>query len=78
MTLNILTPDDLLYSGEVKDVRLIGLDGHFQILPNHAPIVSALAKGEVKIIDNEDKELVFQIKGGVLEMRDNEIQILAQ
>jgi F-type H+-transporting ATPase subunit epsilon len=78
MKINIITPDENLYSGEVKDARLIGLDGHFEILNNHAPIVSALSKGEIKLIDNENQEHSFNINGGLLEMSNNKIQILAQ
>ncbi|MBQ9254310.1 MAG: F0F1 ATP synthase subunit epsilon [Bacteroidales bacterium] len=78
MKVDIITPEETLYSGQAKDVRLIGLDGHFQILNNHAPIVSALAKGEIKIIDGEDILHSFQINGGIVEMSDNAIHILAQ
>ena len=49
MKLNIITPEDTLYEGEVKSVQLQGTDGKFQLLNNHAPIISALAKGKIKI-----------------------------
>lgn len=78
MKLNIITPEETIFDGEVKDVKLIGLDGHFELLNNHAPIVSALAKGEIKIIDNNDAEHSFTIESGLLEMSENNIQILAQ
>lgn len=78
MKLTIITPDETLYTGEVKSVKLQGVQGKFEILNNHAPIVSALDKGEIKIIDVEDAQLSFSINSGILEMSDNNIQILAQ
>lgn len=78
MKLTIITPDETLYTGEVKSVKLQGVQGKFEILNNHAPIVSALDKGEIKITDVEDAQLSFSINSGILEMSDNNIQILAQ
>lgn len=78
MKLNIITPEDTLYEDEVKSVQLQGTDGKFQILNNHAPIVSALDKGLIKIVDKDNKSLSFEINGGLVEMSDNHIQILAQ
>ncbi len=78
MKLNIITPEDILYDGEIKSVQLQGTDGKFQILNNHAPIISALSKGQIRITDSEDKEITFDINGGLVEMSKNKIQILAQ
>lgn len=78
MKLTIITPDETLYTGEVKSVKLQGVQGKFEIMNNHAPIVSALDKGEIKITDVEDAQLSFPINSGILEMSDNNIQILAQ
>lgn len=78
MTINIITPETTLYEGEIIDAKLIGLDGSFEILNNHAPIVSALKKGKITIIDTNHTEHSFQINGGLLEMSHNKIQILAQ
>ncbi|MBR1625791.1 MAG: F0F1 ATP synthase subunit epsilon [Bacteroidales bacterium] len=78
MNVNIITPDSTLFEGEVKDVQLIGLDGHFELLDNHAPIISALAKGDIKLIDTQNKEHIITINGGLLEMSDNKVLILAQ
>ena len=49
MLLEIVSPEAKLFSGEVTSVTLPGVDGSFQILNNHAPVVSILEKGEVKI-----------------------------
>lgn len=78
MKLNIITPEDTLYEGDVKSVQLQGTDGKFQLLNNHAPIISALSKGKVKITDMNDQSIVFEINGGLVEMSKNKIQILAQ
>ena len=78
MFLEIITPDKKLFEGEVSLVQLPGLDGSFEILNNHAPIVSALAKGKVKIIDKEKTTQYFEINGGVVEMARNKIIILAE
>lgn len=78
MKINIITPDATIFEGEIKDAKLIGLDGHFELLNNHAPIVSALAKGEIELVDMQDKVHKFNINGGLLEMSDNNIEILAQ
>ncbi|MEE0899685.1 MAG: ATP synthase F1 subunit epsilon [Bacteroidales bacterium] len=78
MKLNIITPEDTLYEGEVKSVQLQGTDGKFQLLNNHAPIISALAKGKIKITDSNDQTIEYEINGGLVEMSKNKIQILAQ
>lgn len=78
MKLNIITPEDTLYEGEVKSVQLQGTDGKFQLLNNHAPIISALAKGKIKITDNNNQTIEYEINGGLVEMSKNKIQILAQ
>ena len=66
MKLNIITPEDTLYEGEVKSVQLQGTDGKFQLLNNHAPIISALAKGKIKITDNNDQTIEYEINGGLV------------
>lgn len=76
MEIKILTPEKLLFEGEIKSVKLQGLNGKFEILNNHAPIVSVLVKSDVVIKDMEDNEHAFSIKGGMLEMSDNKISIL--
>lgn len=77
MFLEIITPDKKLFSGEVNLVQLPGTLGSFEILHNHAPLISTLVKGKVKIIDLEKKTLFFEINGGVVEVQKNKIIILA-
>lgn len=78
MIIEIITPDKKLFSGEVKVVQLPGSNGSFELLNNHAPIVSTLAAGKVRIVTDQNKELSFEIGGGVLEMNDNKVIILAE
>jgi len=77
MILNILTPDKLIYDGTVTAVTVPGIEGSFQILKNHAPIISTLADGNV-IIKNNNQEEIIGIKGGVVEVLDNKIIVLAE
>ena len=75
MKLNIITPEDTLYEDEVKSVQLQGTDGKFQILNNHAPIVSALNKELIKNDEKDNKTMSHEIKEGIIEISDNKIQI---
>ena len=78
MNLQIITPDPRIYEGEVKLVQVPGSKGSFQVLKNHAPIISTLEEGEVKIIDDQNHTAFFSISGGVIEVKNNEIIILAE
>jgi F-type H+-transporting ATPase subunit epsilon len=78
MFLEIITPDKKVYSGEVSAVKLPGAEGSFGILNNHAPIIATLGKGVVKITDNSQKVENFQISGGVVEVLNNKITVLAE
>jgi F-type H+-transporting ATPase subunit epsilon len=66
MQLEIITPDKKVYSGEVTSVSVPGSMGRFQMLQNHAAIISTLTNGIVKITDAEG-EKTFDVKGGVVE-----------
>ncbi len=77
MKLTIITPDKLAYEGEVTAVTVPGSAGSFQILKDHAAIVSTLEDGKV-IINTGNAEEVYQIKGGVVEAKDNIIVVLAE
>jgi F-type H+-transporting ATPase subunit epsilon len=76
MKLEILTPDKLLFSGETIAVTFPGTDGEFQILRDHAALVASLKAGIVKIKSKEgDKQVA--ITGGVVEVLNNKIVVLA-
>ena len=90
MYLEIVSPERTLFNGDVESVLVPGTDGSFQMLDNHAPIVSTLVKGTVKILGeiniSEDlsdvfssvnsKETHLSISSGVVEMKENKINIL--
>ena len=76
MEVQIITPDSTLFNGEATLVVVPGIDGQIGILNNHAPLVSSLVKGVVKIKHN-DKEDHFDIPGGVVEVSSNKITVLA-
>ena len=75
MHLDILAPDKKIFSGEVTSVQVPGADGQFQVLNNHAAIISTLIKGKVKIKTAEG-EKTFDITSGVIEVLKNKIAIL--
>lgn len=77
MLLEIITPETKVFKGEVKSVLLPGTNGKFEILNNHAPIISILSAGQVRVINNNDQKELFDIKGGVIEMQNNKIIVLA-
>ena len=77
MLLEIITPESKVYEGEVKSVLLPGTDGKFEILNNHAPIISTLIAGQIRIVNNNDQRELFNINGGVIEMQNNNIIVLA-
>lgn len=78
MKIQIITPDKTLFEGEAGLVQLPGLDGSFELLENHAPMISALKKGSVKIKTEGEKEQFFEIRGGVIEVIKNKVLILAE
>ena len=78
MKIEIVTPDTTIYEGEVSLVQLPGLDGSFEIMNNHAPMIAALKKGNVKVINDKKPTLFFDVKGGIAEILKNRILILAE
>ena len=78
MNIKITKPDSVLFEGEVKLVQLPGTGGKFEVLENHAPIISSLQKGVVRIILPDGKEESFDIRGGVVKSQQNHLMILVQ
>lgn len=78
MVIEIITPDKSLFRGEAKGVTVPGIDGSLGILNNHAPLITALKKGKVKVTDANDAEVFFDINGGVAEVLNNKVIILAE
>lgn len=77
MTLEIITPDAIVFSGEVTSVTVPGADGMFQVLNNHAPIISTLITGKIKF-QAEGGEQVYDAEGGVVEVLKNKVIVLAE
>ena len=77
MKIEIITPDKKIFEGEIKSVRVPGKKGSFQVLKDHAPIISTLDNGSVIMIDQNDKVIVYEIDGGVIEVKANKIILLA-
>jgi F-type H+-transporting ATPase subunit epsilon len=78
MKIEIVTPDTTIYEGEVSLAQFPGLDGSFEVLNNHAPMIAALKKGTIKVITIKKETLSFEVNGGVVEVLKNKIQVLAE
>ena len=91
MFLEIVTPEQIVFKAEVTSVAVPGIDGEFQLLNNHAPVISLLVEGNVKIdasnLDEDNAKIVekntddnrwnYKIKGGVIEVKNNKVIVLA-
>ena len=81
MFLEIVTPDEKVYEGEVVSATFPGSDGSFQVLNNHAAMISTIGKGDVKIITEHEKkveEVHMEVSGGVVEVLNNKVTLLAE
>jgi F-type H+-transporting ATPase subunit epsilon len=78
MRLEIITPDKKLFEDDVKSVTLPGIDGSMGILERHAPLISALSKGKIKVTDKASARHQFEINGGVVEVLNNRVIVLAE
>lgn len=78
MTLEILTPERKVFSGEVYGVQLPGIGGSFEVLDKHAPMVSALKAGKLKILTDKTATAVFNIQGGFAEVLNNKTTVLVE
>ncbi|MFZ4796865.1 MAG: F0F1 ATP synthase subunit epsilon [Bacteroidia bacterium] len=77
MQLDIITADKTLFSGQIEMVTLPGSDGTFQVLKDHAALVSSLIKGQVVVKSTESGNQSFDIIGGVVEVLNNKVVVLA-
>jgi F-type H+-transporting ATPase subunit epsilon len=78
MELEIITPEKNVFKGEVNSVLFPGTTGKFEVLNGHAPIISSLKQGQVRVINKDNETELFDIKGGVIEMQNNKIIVLAE
>jgi len=91
MFLEIVTPERIVFDAEVASVAVPGIDGEFQMLDSHAPVISLLVAGNIKIDaanleadltevlekSTEDNRWNYAIKGGVIEVKNNKVIVLA-
>jgi ATP synthase, F1 epsilon subunit (delta in mitochondria) len=78
MKIEIITPDKKVFEGDIKSIRVPGKKGSFQVLKDHAPIISTLENGPVIMVDQQGNETRYEINGGVIEVKANTIILLAE
>jgi F-type H+-transporting ATPase subunit epsilon len=78
MTLEILTPERKIFSGEVYGVQLPGISGLFEVLDKHAPMVSALKDGKLKILKDRSNTTSYSIQSGFVEVLNNKATVLVE
>jgi F-type H+-transporting ATPase subunit epsilon len=76
MNLEIITPEKKLFAGEAEIIKLPGALGSFEILKNHAPMISTLLEGKIKVKDAKGTILSFEINGGIVEVLNNKVIVL--
>ena len=76
MVVNFITQEKIIFQGEFLSLTLPSIEGEICVLPNHAPLITPLKEGKVKI-KTKQKELSFQIQKGILEINPKEVNILA-
>jgi len=78
MYLEILTPQKKIFGGEIKLLKVPGSKGSFEVLNNHAPIISTLDKGQMKFVTPTDETHNFTIDSGVVQVANNKIIVLVE
>lgn len=78
MNLEILTPERKIFSGDVYGVQLPGIDGMFEVLEKHAPMVSALKSGKLKILKDKNSNTFYNIQSGFVEVLNNRATVLVE
>ncbi|MEL7145807.1 MAG: F0F1 ATP synthase subunit epsilon [Bacteroidota bacterium] len=82
MFIEIITPDKKVFEGEVVSATFPGSDGYFQVLNDHAPMIGTLGQGELRYIvegkDKKRKETILDVEGGVVEILNNKVIVLAE
>jgi F-type H+-transporting ATPase subunit epsilon len=78
MHLEVLTPGKMVFSGEINLIKVPGSNGSFEVMNNHAPIISTLQEGDIKIITDDNQSQIIGIKGGVIQVLKNQIIVLVE
>ncbi len=72
----IATPEEVLYDGDAKDLKAPGSSGYFEVLSNHAPMITTLKEGEFEYTDAQNQVAHYKITGGILEIDHNKVSVL--
>ena len=78
MQVEIIAPDKDIFDGEATALLVPGTDGLIGILNDHAPLISSLREGQIKVTDAQGKDILFDIKGGMVEVIKNKVIVLAE
>ena len=81
MFIEVFTPDEKVFEGEIESATFPGSDGSFQVLNNHSPLISALGKGDmkfIKMVNKKPQETHILVEGGVVEVLFNKVTVLAE
>ncbi len=78
MRLEIISPDEEIFTGEVSSIIVPAIDGSLGILDNHAPMITTLKEGAIELIETSGSNKTIDVKGGVLEVLANKVVILAE
>ena len=78
MKIKITKPDSILFEGDAKLVQLPGAGGQFEILENHAPVISTLDAGDIRLMLPDGREQTYPIRGGVVKGQRNDFMLLVQ
>ena len=78
MNLTIICPDREIFKGTAELVQFPGTEGSFEVLPGHARMIVTIAEGDIRIVKNQQETLKVSVKGGVVEIRDDNILVLAK
>lgn len=78
LNLEIIAPEKRLFSGEIKIVKLPGAEGSFEIMENHADIISILGQGTIRVKETNGLLSYFEINGGLAEVSNNEVKVLVE
>ena len=76
--IDIVTPQRIIYSGVAESISVPGTKGPFQVLHNHAPIVSSLDIGAIKILNEDQTETLFATDGGFVEVLKNKVSVIVE
>jgi len=78
MQLEILSPEHRIYSGNVYGIQLPGIEGSFEILEHHAPMIASLGRGKMKIIKDRNQTELYEISAGFVEVSGNKATVLIE